>query len=164
MKIDFKIYKIIKDSGIDFITSVPCELLKNILKIIYDENEIFYLPVTREEEGIGIAAGAYLGGRKPAILMQNSGLGNSINAMTSLLQYYEIPIIFFISHRGEEDEPIGAHIPMGKITEILLDEISIKLWNINSIKDISKVKDAISYSFENNTSTAILLKRSLWSE
>jgi sulfopyruvate decarboxylase TPP-binding subunit len=84
--------------------------------------------------------------------------------MTSLLQYYEIPIIFFISHRGEEDEPIGAHIPMGKITEILLDEISIKLWNINSIKDISKVKDAISYSFENNTSTAILLKRSLWSE
>ncbi|MHA1670988.1 MAG: sulfopyruvate decarboxylase subunit alpha [Promethearchaeota archaeon] len=164
MKVDLKIYKIIKDSGINFITSVPCLLLKDILNIIDDKNEIFYLPVTREEEGIGIAAGAYLGGKKPAILMQNSGLGNSINVITSLLHYYEIPIIFFVSHRGEEEEPIGAHIPMEKVTETLLDGISIKFWNIRNSKDISKVKTAINYSFKNKISAVILLKRSLWSE
>jgi len=164
MKVDLKIYKIIKDSGIDFIVSVPCLLLKEILKIIDDKNEIIYLPVTREEEGVGIAAGAYLGGKKPAILIQNSGLGNSINAITSLLQYYEIPVIFFVSHRGEEEEPISAHIPMGKITETLLDDISIKFWNISSSKDISKIKTAINFSNENKTSVAVLLKRSLWSE
>ena len=164
MKVDLKIYKIIKDSGINFIISVPCLFLKNILNIIDEKNEIFYLPVTREEEGVGIAAGAYLGGKKPAILMQNSGLGNSINAITSLLQYYEIPVIFFLSHRGEQEEPISAHIPMGKITETLLDDISIKFWNIHNSKDIFKIKIAIDYSDENKTSVAILLKRSLWSE
>ena len=58
MKVDLKIYKIIKDSGINFIISVPCLFLKNILNIIDEKNEIFYLPVTREEEGVGIAAGA----------------------------------------------------------------------------------------------------------
>ena len=164
MKVDLKIYNIIKDSGIDFIISVPCLLLKEILKIIDDKNEIFYLPVTREEEGVGIAAGAYLGGKKPAILMQNSGLGNSINAITSLLQYHEIPVIFFVSHRGEEEEPNGAHIPMGKITETLLDDMSIKFWNIRSSKDISKIKTAINYSNENKTSVGILLKQNLWRE
>jgi len=164
MNIDLKIYKLIKDSGIDFITSVPCLLLKDILKIIDDKEEIIYLPVTREEEGVGIAAGAYLGGKKPAVLMQNSGLGNSINAVTSLLQYYEIPVIFFISHRGEEEDPISAHIPMGKITETLLDDISMRFWNISSNKDISNIKAAINYSNENNKSVAILLKQSLWSE
>ncbi len=164
MKVDLKIYKIIKDSGIDFIISVPCLLLKEILKMIDDKNEIFYLPVTREEEGVGIAAGAYLGGKKPAILMQNSGLGNSINAIISLLQYYEIPVIFFVSHRGEEEEPNVAHIPMGKITETLLDDMSIKFWNIHSSKDISKIKTAIDYSNENKTSVGILLKWSLWCE
>jgi sulfopyruvate decarboxylase subunit alpha len=164
MNIDLKIYKLIKDSGIDFITSVPCLLLKDILKIIDDKEEIIYLPVTREEEGVGIAAGAYLGGKKPAVLMQNSGLGNSINAIISLLQYYEIPVIFFISHRGEEEDPISAHIPMGKITETLLDDISMRFWNISSNKDISNIKAAINYSNENNKSVAILLKQSLWSE
>lgn len=164
MKVDLKIYKIIKDSGINFIISVPCLFLKNILNIIDEKNEIFYLPVTREEEGVGIAAGAYLGGKKPAILMQNSGLGNSINAIISLLEYYGIPVIFFVSHRGEEEEPISAHIPMGKITETLLDDISIKYWNIRSSKDISEIKTAINYTNENKTSVAILLKRSLWSE
>jgi len=164
MNIDLKIYKLIKDSGIDFITSVPCLLLKDILKIIDDKEEILYLPVTREEEGVGIAAGAYLGGKKPAVLMQNSGLGNSINAIISLLQYYEIPVIFFISHRGEEEDPISAHIPMGKITETLLDDISMRFWNISSNKDISNIKAAINYSNENNKSVAILLKQSLWSE
>jgi len=164
MKIDIKIYKIIKDSGINFIASVPCLLLKEILKIIDDKNEIIYLPVTREEEGVGIAAGAYLGGKKPAILIQNSGLGNSINAITSLLQYYDIPVIFFVSHRGEEEEPISAYKPMGKITETLLDDISIKFWNISSSKEISKIKTAINYSNENRASVAVLLKQSLWSE
>ena len=164
MKVDLKIYKIIKDSGINFIISVPCLFLKNILNIIDEKNEIFYLPVTREEEGVGIAAGAYLGGKKPAILMQNSGLGNSINAIISLLEYYGIPVIFFVSHRGEEEEPISAHIPMGKITETLLDDISIKYWKIRSSKDISEIKTAINYTNENKTSVVILLKRSLWSE
>ena len=78
------IYDGLKDAGIDFIVSVPCANLSKILEMIDKDEDIIHIPVTREEEGIGICAGAYLGGKKPAILMQNSGLGNSINALKSL--------------------------------------------------------------------------------
>ncbi|MBY9019324.1 MAG: hypothetical protein KGD66_10890, partial [Candidatus Lokiarchaeota archaeon] len=67
-------------------------------------------------------------------------------------------------HYRKEDEPIDAHIPMGKVTETLLDDISIKFWNIRSSKDISKIKTAINYSNEASKSAVILLNSSLWSD
>ena len=67
--------------------------------MVDEDEEIMHIPVTREEEGIGICAGAYMGGHKPAILMQNSGLGNSINALKSLMELYKFPLVIIISHR-----------------------------------------------------------------
>ncbi|MGB5913064.1 MAG: sulfopyruvate decarboxylase subunit alpha [Promethearchaeia archaeon] len=164
MNIDQKLYEIIKDFGIDLVLSVPCILLKGILDLINERKELLHIPVTREEEGVGIAAGAYLGGKRPAILMQNSGLGNSINAIKSLLELYNIPIIFIMSHRGGKGEKILAQIPMGKITDKLLDVAGIKTWSIKSSKEITKLKEAIIYSQEHNCSVGILLQKSLWSE
>lgn len=164
MNIDQKLYEIIKDFGIDLVLSVPCILLKDILDLINERKEILHIPVTREEEGVGIAAGAYLGGKRPAVLMQNSGLGNSINAIKSLLELYDIPIIFIMSHRGGKGEKILAQIPMGKITDKLLDAIGIKTWSIKSSKEITKLKEAIIYSQEKKCSVGILLQKSLWSE
>lgn len=164
MNIDQKLYEIIKDFGIDLVLSVPCILLKDILDLINERKEVLHIPVTREEEGVGIAAGAYIGGKRPAILMQNSGLGNSINAIKSLLELYNIPIIFIMSHRGGKGEKILAQIPMGKITDKLLDVIGIKTWSIKSSKEITKLKEAIIYSQEHKCSVGILLQKSLWSE
>ncbi len=164
MNIDQKLYEIINDFGIDLVLSVPCVLLKDILDLINERKEILHIPVTREEEGVGIAAGAYLGGKKPAILMQNSGLGNSINAIKSLLELYNIAIIFIMSHRGGKDEKILAQIPMGKITDKLLDVIGIKTWSIKSSKETIKLKEAIIYSQKHQCSVGILLQKSLWSE
>ena len=164
MNIDQKLYEIIKDFGIDLVLSVPCILLKDILDLINERKEVLHIPVTREEEGVGIAAGAYIGGKKPAILIQNSGLGNSINAIKSLLELYNIPIIFIMSHRGGKGEKILAQIPMGKITDKLLDVIGIKTWSIKSSKEITKLKEAIIYSQEHKCSVGILLQKSLWSE
>ena len=75
------IYDGLKDAGIDFIASVPCTGISEILARIDEDPEITHVQATREDEGIGICAGAYLGGKKPAIIMQTSGLGNSINAL-----------------------------------------------------------------------------------
>ena len=82
------IFNGLKDAGIDFVVSVPCVNLSKLLDMLDEDEEITHIPVTREEEGIGICAGAYLGGKKTAILMQNSGLGNSINALKSLMELY----------------------------------------------------------------------------
>ena len=162
MKVDKKLYEIIKYSGINIILSVPCILLKGLLNLINEKNEMIHIPLTREEEGIGIAAGAYLGGGFPIILMQNSGIGNSVNAIKSLLGLYEIPIIFLISHRGGKDEEIIAQMPMGDITEKLLKLIGIKTWSIKSSKEISKFEKAIAYCKRSRHSVGILLQKSLW--
>jgi sulfopyruvate decarboxylase subunit alpha len=77
MSVDLKLYEEMKRSNISLILSLPCIMLKDLLYIIEEKKEIQHIGVTREEEGVGIAAGAYLGGKVPAILMQNSGLGNS---------------------------------------------------------------------------------------
>ena len=162
MNVDNYLYEMIKESGIDLILSLPCILLKGLLEIIDEKGEIQKIPITREEEGIGIAAGAYLGGRTPALLIQNSGLGNSVNAIKSLLQLYEIPVVFIMSHRGVEGEKIMAQIPMGQLTPRLLDLLNIKTYVIDSLEKIIEIKIAVEFSRSSNQSVGILLKRELW--
>lgn len=118
----------LKDAGIDFIVSVPCVNLSKLLNMINEDDEIIHVPVTREEEGIGICAGAFLGGKKPAILMQNSGLGNSINALKSLTQLYEFPLLMIMSHRGTEGENICGQVPMGESTPRILEGMDFKFF------------------------------------
>ncbi|MFX0037939.1 MAG: sulfopyruvate decarboxylase subunit alpha [Promethearchaeota archaeon] len=162
MEVDIELYEMIKNSGIDLILSLPCILLKGLIVEINIRHEIQNIPITREEEGVGIAAGAYLGGRTPSILMQNSGLGNSVNAIKSLLQLYNIPVIFIMSHRGAEGERISAQIPMGKLTPSLLDLLNIKKFIISSVDDIKIIKRAVNLSVKTKNSVGILLKRDLW--
>ncbi|MFQ5986283.1 MAG: thiamine pyrophosphate-binding protein, partial [Thermoplasmata archaeon] len=96
--VDGRIIRELRSAGVDFACSVPSTLLAGVLERL-SSSEVLHLPVTREEEGVGICAGAYLGGRKPCLLMQNSGLGNCINALASLSQLYGLPLFLLIAHR-----------------------------------------------------------------
>ncbi len=162
MNIDSELYKSIKNSGINLILSVPCIMLKGLLEIIEVKKEIQHIPVTREEEGVGIAAGAYLGGKIPAILMQNSGLGNSINAIKSLLELYKIPVIFIMSHRGAKGEKIIAQMPMGQITIDLLKLLTLETYVLNSPEKIKNIITAVNEAKKTKKPVAVILKRTLW--
>jgi sulfopyruvate decarboxylase subunit alpha len=164
MSVDLLLYETIKHSGIDIIFSLPCIMLKGLLEIIEKKDEIRHISITREEEGVGIAAGAYLGGKVPAILMQNSGLGNSINAIKSLLELFKIPVIFIMSHRGAEGEKINAQIPMGRLTPGLLDLLDIEKFIVDSKEKIKEINTAVQYSISSETPVGILLKKPLWRE
>ncbi len=106
--------------GFTFASGVPCSILKNI---IADLEEV-YVPATREDEAIGMAVGAYLAGKRPVVVMQNSGLGNSINAITSLVLLYGIKIFFIVGWRGYS-ESTPEHLLMGNITLPLLNLIGL---------------------------------------
>jgi len=80
---------------------------------------------TREEEAFGIAAGLYLGGRRPAVMLQSSGLGNSLNAITSLVLPYQIPMLILVSMRGDPGEWNSAQVPMGRAVRSIFDAIGI---------------------------------------
>ena len=83
-----------------------------------DSPDVRLLLATREEEAFGIAAGLYLGGKRPTVMLQSSGLGNSLNALTSLLIPYQIPVLIVVSMRGDLGEWNAAQVPMGRAVRV----------------------------------------------
>ena len=123
MKISQKIIRNLKSGGADFFLSVPCKLLANMITILENDKDIYYSAIPREEEGMGICAGAYLGNKLPCIMMQNTGIGNSVNSIVSLLQLYQMPVVFLISYRGTSGEPVGAQGGMASVTPLLAKRV-----------------------------------------
>ena len=110
------LYEQYKNEGYDFFVGIPCSRLKEFIDDIQNDPEVRYIPCTREDEAMGIAVGAYLTGKKPVVFTQNSGLGNMVDIITSLLKPYGISIHILISSRSK---PMH-HQFMHKITRPLL--------------------------------------------
>ncbi|MEA3282753.1 MAG: sulfopyruvate decarboxylase subunit alpha [Euryarchaeota archaeon] len=157
-----KAYRALKKAGIDFVTSVPCVNLRGLLDLLESDPDIMHTPVTREEEGVGMCAGAYLGDANPAIVMQNSGLGNSINALASLSLLYKMPLLMVLSHRGDLGEQISAQVPMGQLTPKLLDNLGIP-WYSPAPSEVGMViPGAWTLAKTAGLPVAILLGTSFW--
>ncbi|MEM0498882.1 MAG: sulfopyruvate decarboxylase subunit alpha [Methanothrix sp.] len=156
------VYRGIKGAGIDLVVSVPCVNLQELLCLLSSDPDIIHIPVTREEEGIGVCAGGYMGGRRPAIAMQNSGLGNSINALASLNMLYGIPLLMVISHRGTPGERLVGQIPMGRLTEPLLNAMGIKFFRPRPHEAEEIVKDAWNLAANERRPVAVLLDIQFW--
>jgi len=125
---------------------------------VADDQSIIHIPVTREEEGIGVAAGAFLGGKKPAIIMQSSGIGNSLNALASLNLTYKIPLLILISHRGDEREKIIAQRGMGQALKKLFEGVGIRYFDLTNVAETDKViAEAIGSSYTEGKPVAAIL-------
>ena len=157
-----QLYRLLREQGLDFFVSVPCKLLAELITLLEKDPQIVYSPVTREEEGLGILAGAYLAGKQPAIVLQNSGLGNSINAIASLLNYYRIPVVFIISHRGTAGEKIEAQKPMGEATRKLLEAVNIPYYEIASMEALYLFNAGVQETYRQQRSVAFLFPFSFW--
>src|SRR6266705_3280824 len=113
-------------AGIRDVVYVPDNQLSHVLRAFAATYpEVRLLLATREEEAFGIAAGLYLGGRRPAVMLQSSGVGNSLNAITSLLIPYRIPVVMIISLRGEPGEWNAAQVPMGGALRSIFDAMGV---------------------------------------
>ena len=128
---------ILRKQGVDFTASLPCEKIKTLLELV--GRDFYHVPLTREEEGVGICAGAALAGKRPAMFVQSSGIGNMINALLSLTQFYELPLAIFVSRRGVYQEKIEAQFPMGRRLPAILSGAGIGYSEINSAKDLAVV-------------------------
>ncbi|MBI3492924.1 MAG: sulfopyruvate decarboxylase subunit alpha [Acidobacteria bacterium] len=106
--------------GYDFFTGVPCSLFEGVTRILDAEPRYGYVSAVREDSALGLAAGAYLGGRQPVVLMQNSGLGVSVNALVSLHQIYDIPALLVVTWRGQGGKDAPEHLIMGDVMEPFL--------------------------------------------
>ena len=113
-------------AGSRHVVYVPDNPLSHVLRILRESfPDVITTLATREEEAFGIAAGLDLGGARPTVMLQSSGLGNSLNALTSLLGPYKIPALVVISMRGDAGEWNDAQVPMGRAVRPICDAISV---------------------------------------
>jgi sulfopyruvate decarboxylase subunit alpha len=110
-------------AGFDFFAGVPCSLVGPVIAELTARGR--YLGETREDAALGVAAGAYLGGRRPLVVMQNSGLGVSLNALGSLHILYELPVLLLITWRGYQGKDAPEHLVMGEVLPGLLELFGI---------------------------------------
>ncbi|HXY53175.1 MAG TPA: sulfopyruvate decarboxylase subunit alpha [Nitrospirota bacterium] len=152
----------LKTHGVDFTASLPCEKIKTMLEML--AGSFHHVPLTREEEGVGICAGAALSGRRPAVFVQSSGVGNMINALLSLTAFYELPLALFVSRRGVYKEKIEAQVPMGQRLPGILNGAEITFSEINSRDDFSVVDRELPRVFLKNRIHAFLLSPAVWED
>ena len=115
-------------AGSRHVVYVPDNPLSHVVAILRDSfRDVTTMIATREEEAFGIAAGLYLGGARPTVMLQSSGLGNSLNALTSLLLPYQIPAFVIVSMRGDAGEWNAAQVPMGLAVAPICEAIGLSL-------------------------------------
>ena len=128
LSVDF-FWSVLRKQGINFFSGVPCSIFKPVLNNIPDD--IIYVNAPREDIALGMASGACLGGTKSAILIQNSGLGNIINGLTSFNLIYEIPVLLVITWRGYKGKDAPEHLIMGKLTPVFLKTMGISCGTVS---------------------------------
>ena len=114
------------ERGFSFYAGVPCSFLTPLINRVISNPALDYVGAASEGEAVAVAAGAWLAGRRTVVMCQNSGLGNTVNPLTSLNHPFRIPTLLIVTWRGQPglgDEP--QHELMGQVTASLLDTIAI---------------------------------------
>lgn len=145
--------------GMGPFTGVPCSVLKDAINYIEMRHSECYLTANNEGEALAIASGMYLAGKRPVVLMQNSGIGNMINPFVSLNQIYKIPITFVISWRGYTGiSDAVQHEYMGKITSKILELIGINIIDLTQYDfTVEEILQRLENNYQSKKSSCILI-------
>tara|TARA_B110001450_G_scaffold214439_1_gene207238 strand:+ start:40 stop:558 length:519 start_codon:yes stop_codon:yes gene_type:complete len=156
-----KLFQILKKEKITIFTYVPDAGHKILIDNAIKDNSINAIALTSEQEGIGIAAGAYLGGSKAVLLMQSSGVGNCINQL-SLIKHGQFPFLTIITMRGEYGEGNPWQYAMGEAVIPSLNSMGVQCLRINNEDEVeSNIEAALTMVFKAERSVAVLLSQKL---
>jgi sulfopyruvate decarboxylase subunit alpha len=156
------VYEGIKAAGIRYVSALPETWLVYLLQLAEDDPDMTLVEVAKEEEAIGIAAGAYFAGTPNALLMQNHGFLASINGIVSLALLYRIPLLMLIAHRGHIGEPYPWHTQGGILTEPVLRGLGLPFDYIRDPHKAAKqIHEAQTFALSSLSPVALLLTREL---
>ena len=156
------VYEGIKAAGIRFVSALPETWLVYLLQLAEEDPEMCLVEVAKEEEAIGIAAGAYFAGTPNALLMQNHGFLASINGIVSLALLYRVPLLMLIAHRGHIGEPYPWHTQGGIVTEPVLRGLGLPFDYARDPNTVAKqIREAHTLSLSSLSPVALLLTRDL---
>ena len=166
-----RFYTELEKIGVDFFTGVPDSLLKSFCAYVTDKVDPEKHIISANEGGaVGLAIGYYLAtGKLPLVYLQNSGLGNVINPLTSLADrdVYSIPLLFMIGWRGEpgvKDEP--QHVKQGKVTLETLEVLGVPhvVIDENEKKSLSKLNEIVKISLDESRPVAVVVRKNTFSD
>ena len=147
-----------------FFTGVPCSLLSGLIYELEGQQEARYIPAVREDAAVGLCTGAYLAGAMPVLLMQNSGLGYSLNAFTSLNLIYNIPMLVIMSWRGKDGKDAPEHIIMGDIDKQLLKTAGMEYSLLNKDNCNEVLRKAKNKICEEKLPYTLIIEKGLFDE
>ena len=154
-----RIYDVFVRERIRQVAYVPDAGHSRLIERCHADRRMKALVLTTEEEGIGVLAGAWLGGDRGALLMQSSGVGNCIN-MLSLATVCRFPLLMLVTMRGEWAEFNPWQIPMGQATEPALNAIGVRTFRVDTPADLlDTVSSAATLAFESDQQIAVLISQ-----
>jgi sulfopyruvate decarboxylase alpha subunit len=155
------IFDALMEAGIKQVAYVPDAGHKKLIERAHAANEMRAVSVTTEEDAVACLAGAWLGGDKGALLMQSSGVGNTIN-MLSLMNTCRFPMPMFVTMRGEWGEFNSWQMPMGSTTQAHFELAGVKCYRVEHAEDVaSTARAAIDQAYNGDCMTAVLLAQKL---
>jgi sulfopyruvate decarboxylase subunit alpha len=156
------IYRALKDTGVRIVSALPETWLVHLIRMAEEDQEMTLVRLAKEEEGVGISAGAHFAGVKSAMLMQNHGFLAAINGIVSCGQLYRIPLLMLISQRGSFGERDPWQCEGGGVTEHVLEALRIPFDHLDSADHVTKrVAKAQTLAYSASRPVALLLCRDL---
>ncbi|MBO0742732.1 MAG: phosphonopyruvate decarboxylase [Hyphomicrobiaceae bacterium] len=153
------VFRVIQARNITLVCTVPDGGLTNLLDLIEGEDKIRLVTLSTEEEGIGIAAGCWLGGRRAMIAMQSSGVGNCINAL-GLPLAYRAPCLMLVTMRGHWGEFNPWQVPMGQAARPALEAMGVRCFPVERPEDVGETfAAAADLAFNSRASAAVLVSQ-----
>ena len=160
------VYDAMKGVGVRLVSALPETWLVHLIRIADDDPEMTLVRLAKEEEGVGISAGAHFAGVKSAMLMQNHGFLQSINGIIGVSLLYKIPLLMLITDRGTFGEKDPWQTEGGKHTRPVLDALHIAHDDLSRPDDVEpKMAKAMALAQSSLSPVALLLNRDLmWEE
>ena len=156
-----QLFETIKRGGVRQVGYVPDAGHARLIDRCRADADIHDVVLTTEEEGIALAAGAWLGGQRAALLMQSSGLGNCIN-MLSLARTCRFPLLMLITMRGEWEEFNPWQVPMGSIVDPILKLCDAEVYRVREPDEVAGIAErAVQQSFGDERIVAMVLSQQL---
>ncbi|MGE3874414.1 MAG: thiamine pyrophosphate-binding protein [Parvibaculaceae bacterium] len=153
------LHEILKRAGVRQMGYVPDAGHSRLIELFLADPEAISTVLTSEEEGMGLTAGAWLGGQRSVLLMQSSGVGNCIN-MLSLAAMARFPLLMLVTMRGEWAEFNPWQVPMGRATETSLQAMGVHCLRADTPQDLlAMAESACMLAFEAEQQIAILISQ-----
>ena len=152
-----QIYKTLKAAGVRQVGYVPDAGHKRLIELCRSDADLKAVVLSTEEEGVGLAAGAWLGGARSALLMQSSGVGNCINAL-GMMRECRFPLLMLVTMRGQFGEFNPWQVPMGQATAGVLSAMGVMVHEAKTAREIAPTVDAAArLAFGSYQSVAVLI-------